>query len=627
MAGAVSAGCYTAGVMDYLFEILDLWERAKDGKIPDIPQSLIPQYNVVIDVMGGTSAGGMATMMSAIYALEGDINPVKEVPVDPLASQNILYDNWVHMVDKKGRKPKSFERIWATDDLSGPQASVKSLFNSSFIDEIADNLLNIAGSKNLEDQVANLPPYISKDLELILSHTLIRGVPLEVHFSSAIGSERKDAPSHTSFEHFLVSHFKLNQGKAVAQQDGYLWLNPYEEEHSEKIKLSSKSTGAFPLGLQFRQFDQKQFSNAYYESVIKKILLGDFSLSDSSVLEDLELTLGKAFESLTIDGGAMNNEPYREVYSILKRRSSESDSFVDHALIMIDPFPDIYREKEEDNIEADLVDVVPKIIKTLWNQAKVKRRETIEQFAQKGTHSQIFPKLNYKEGKDLKSKDYPIVSASFEAFGGLLDINFRKHDFFLGRNNARNFFRYFFSLPYYENNPEKNHPIHRSWTKESVERYKIEKDKICYLPIIPDLNIAVNKLSWAGEEWDKYDIAAQPLYDPRNLFQLEDIIRNRFVRLLSVLRQRSFTKSEDMGPLTEAWLSQKNRRSRLRRIQAKAGQIFGRPLHKWGTKQAVKWGINKLSSNLTEGIISYILSDLERKGLLLPHKSKEEEKG
>ena len=25
MAGAVSAGCYTAGVMDYLFEILDLY--------------------------------------------------------------------------------------------------------------------------------------------------------------------------------------------------------------------------------------------------------------------------------------------------------------------------------------------------------------------------------------------------------------------------------------------------------------------------------------------------------------------------------------------------------------------------------------------------------------------------
>ena len=31
MAGAVSAGCYTGGVMDYLFELLDLWEKAKTG--------------------------------------------------------------------------------------------------------------------------------------------------------------------------------------------------------------------------------------------------------------------------------------------------------------------------------------------------------------------------------------------------------------------------------------------------------------------------------------------------------------------------------------------------------------------------------------------------------------------
>ena len=29
MAGAVSAGAFTAGVMDYLLETLELWEQAK----------------------------------------------------------------------------------------------------------------------------------------------------------------------------------------------------------------------------------------------------------------------------------------------------------------------------------------------------------------------------------------------------------------------------------------------------------------------------------------------------------------------------------------------------------------------------------------------------------------------
>ena len=41
MAGAVSAGCYTAGVLDYLFEILDLWERAKKGEAEGINEKLI----------------------------------------------------------------------------------------------------------------------------------------------------------------------------------------------------------------------------------------------------------------------------------------------------------------------------------------------------------------------------------------------------------------------------------------------------------------------------------------------------------------------------------------------------------------------------------------------------------
>jgi len=29
MAGAVSAGAYTAGFIDYLFEVLELWEEQK----------------------------------------------------------------------------------------------------------------------------------------------------------------------------------------------------------------------------------------------------------------------------------------------------------------------------------------------------------------------------------------------------------------------------------------------------------------------------------------------------------------------------------------------------------------------------------------------------------------------
>ena len=58
MAGAVSAGAYTAGVVDYLLETLQRWQEAKDKnralgpEHPDYDHS-IPMHDVVIDAMGG----------------------------------------------------------------------------------------------------------------------------------------------------------------------------------------------------------------------------------------------------------------------------------------------------------------------------------------------------------------------------------------------------------------------------------------------------------------------------------------------------------------------------------------------------------------------------------------------
>jgi predicted acylesterase/phospholipase RssA len=60
LAGAVSAGAYTAGVMDFLLEALEEWNKAKEeGK-------KIPMHNVKIKVITGASAGGMTAAMAAV---------------------------------------------------------------------------------------------------------------------------------------------------------------------------------------------------------------------------------------------------------------------------------------------------------------------------------------------------------------------------------------------------------------------------------------------------------------------------------------------------------------------------------------------------------------------------------
>jgi len=52
-------GAYTAGVMDYLIEVLNEWEKHR------FMDPNVPQHEVCIPIMGGASAGGMTALLTA----------------------------------------------------------------------------------------------------------------------------------------------------------------------------------------------------------------------------------------------------------------------------------------------------------------------------------------------------------------------------------------------------------------------------------------------------------------------------------------------------------------------------------------------------------------------------------
>lgn len=66
-AGAISAGAYTAGVIDFLIEAMDAWEKRKDH--PDVPH-----HDVKLKVISGASAGGMTAAITAA-ALQSEFKP------------------------------------------------------------------------------------------------------------------------------------------------------------------------------------------------------------------------------------------------------------------------------------------------------------------------------------------------------------------------------------------------------------------------------------------------------------------------------------------------------------------------------------------------------------------------
>jgi len=77
MAGAVSAGAYTAGVVDYLLETLELWQEAKDRSDPDVPK-----HEVIIEVVSGASAGGIVGTLLLAALLKKDRSLLRRVWVD-----------------------------------------------------------------------------------------------------------------------------------------------------------------------------------------------------------------------------------------------------------------------------------------------------------------------------------------------------------------------------------------------------------------------------------------------------------------------------------------------------------------------------------------------------------------
>lgn len=609
MAGAVSAGCYTAGVMDYLFEILEVWENAKAGELPSgwnkNLMNFIPRHDVVIDVMGGASAGGMTTMMSAIYAMKGKINPVNNPYKVSSIKDNILYDSWVLMGDHENSKEKVFEKSLSLKDLE--EDKIISLLNSDFIDEICDNaFIDDVGSDK------KLPKYISVELEVLLSQTMLRNVPLPMDFSTPFGSlkKRKENPKYNTFEHFVISHFKLDYDENnPLHKDFYLPLAPFssQKEIVDRLKLTTKATGAFPIGLSFRKFFNNEFTVEYIKNNSRKLLHDKIQPENIPTDPPIDFEdVADPFNFVGVDGGAINNEPIGEVLNVLKERYGEKKEgeYDKFGLIMIDPFPNhIYND--EYSQPEDVFSVIPSILGTLQDQARIKRREMLEFHTEKYLRGEIYP-VRYT--KEHKLEQYHIACSSVFAFGGFLDISFRHHDFFLGRDNARNFFKVYFSFEY---DPDNNniHPIHRNWTIDMINAFKFKREGKYFLPIIPNLFELKDKFDKVDRNPYERTVKNWPQYDANKLLQLSDKMEARVKKIIELTYKKITDSKEDNNHPKTNYIVQKYYRENI--FTRFSGWIGSKTL-----SIIFQTNKNKIARKISKALIEKVLKDLEEKMLL-----------
>lgn len=583
MAGAITAGSYTAGVMDYLLETLERWQKQKDenkfAKINglDIPYPNTPMYDVVIDVITGASAGGMCAGIATAMLLEG-------VNIDDLAnSKSKMYRSWIEL-DDKGEEDGTIKKMLNANDLNQKDGIV-SLLNSSVLDNIADDAVKVLNQ-------TKAPEYVDKDLDIILTIANLRGIKYSIEFNSYGKTKKQIMVLHKDF-----MHFKLNT-KPTCTSD-FLNMDFTKPEDLELFKLSCIATGAFPVGLKPRLLT-RDITYVYNKA---DVTLGFGNLSGN--LTRTLSTLSGPYNSLNIDGGTFNNEPFGETERVLDakagKQKGEDTEFTNtnRTILMIDPFPSNELEQDSEDKKISLYRVAPRIIGALRQQSSFKYSDLLDALGNN----------NYSKFLITPSKSNtiePLNCSSIAAFGGFLFKEFREHDYQLGRKNCQRFLRYHFTMPFDKQESAKNNPIHNGWTAQSIEKYIVSDTEkgIDYLPIIPDIQFEKNM----GD--NDPSIIAMPLvqlYPIEKLRTLEPLIETRIQKMIEVFDKLP-KKEDDENEAVKEW----NKQSGFRRFLTFIISFLLKPI-----TLIVIWVLKrKVKKMIAKKVVNWIIIDLYKAKLL-----------
>ncbi len=463
MAGAVSAGAYTAGVLDVLLAAMAAQEDEEDA---------LP---VILKAMSGTSAGGVCTAMT-VPALLSPISPFsKNVPSLP-----IFHRLWVEEIDMlESVDPSSGTRrpgLTSQTDLNS-ESSDRTLPAFSALDSqaIESGAKRVVSSITASGQKLG---WVSSDLELFITCTNLDGVPYRVPFNATQTDD-----GHRMANHAFVAHFRVTElgGKNGIES---AWLKRWNDD-GQKLTMSYQSgetvdffggnlkhlvdmglvTGAFPFGLAARIVETTPGAVGVPDpSGSNGCAGGAFPIdidpiNQKVICEHGKLTFSDRVGFVGVDGGVCNNEPFELArFAIrggvqsgtdwsLEANPREPDQ-ADRAVIMIDPFPE-GPEALAASVPTDADRAMSAILgglkNALVNQARFKPSELIAA-AEKDGRSRFLIAPSRKRGVERQRGANALASGFLGGFGGFFHRDFRQHDYDLGRHNAQSFLKKHFQL-------------------------------------------------------------------------------------------------------------------------------------------------------------------------------------
>lgn len=493
MAGAISAGAYTAGVMDYLLEVLDKWSELKEkGDLR------VPTHNIKIEVLSGASAGGITAAITSVALHRKDRHSIKSYNPD---AEKIHSQEHIDEYSTDRRKSNRFYNSWvnlSADEmmsvllrsgdfvnLANGRKTCVSVLNSEFVEKIANSTVHL----NRDDKSSSLPDYVSDKLRLFLTLTNLDGFEKTIQFQTTDAIRSEQDFVMTDHRDAVLFRF-ADYSNYAKENDGSIWVKFEEDDYGTDIlQKAAMATGAFPIGLAYRIFSRKL--HHINDNILLKKLHGNLNLSNKDY--------PKVYRVAFVDGGLINNEPFELTQMLLRRivkndRLTKNPENFNSTILMIDPFPTERRGflpfTEDNNFHPyGLFGAAAKFFSVLRKQVLVKH-DIIEDAFNNNNYScfVIAPSRHARQSGGLVkfNGSRAIASGPLGGFGGFVAKEFREHDFYLGRINCKSFLQSHFRIP-----ADTNNPIFKDAFSNEAKKFFLIKDEETqeeFLPIIPDVN-------------------------------------------------------------------------------------------------------------------------------------------
>jgi hypothetical protein len=472
LAGAISAGAYTAGVLDFLFQALDEWERHRS-------RPGTPTHRVVIKVMTGASAGAITGALSAV-ALARGLHPqaltdqeragcypsYRDGGTPPQPYRHVvpaLWRTWVDLPDmlRSGRQ----SGLLGLADLEGGKADLVSLLDSTVLDRIKTAAIG-APAEPAERAIHAPVPYVSARLHIYMTLSNMRGIPYNVGFGRF--DNKYGMLTHADRAHYVIAGLGsddrpecswLRDGSTAASTPLSVQTLPRDPGQPptqwpdwDRYGTAALASGAFPAGLAPRHLS---YTVEHYTERKLPINLPDGVFVTPSFPPALQVK-ASAFAFQTVDGGMINNNPFDYAqYALFGTGVTPDSEDPTRTIIMVAPFPDPPKFLQEGAPRPTLVGMLTALYPALINQARFRISELAPALnARDYSRYLISPRRQIPRpvqppprAPAAPAERFAIACGLLGGFGGFLGEDFRAHDFQLGRRNCQLFLSGYFTAP------------------------------------------------------------------------------------------------------------------------------------------------------------------------------------